>query len=90
MSTQSSGGWHDQESSPGVTSVPSKEKEEVEEVEEGETMPGSFEPVHRESSLPWKEVAERFFDASCKLDYIVYIALGRFTDTINCPRHVKS
>ena len=43
MSTQSSGGWHDQDSSPGVTSVPSKEKEEV---EEGETMPGSFEPVH--------------------------------------------
>ena len=46
MSTQSNGEWHDQDSSPGVTSVPSKEKEEVEEGEEGEAIPGSCEPVH--------------------------------------------
>ena len=25
-------------------------------VEEGKTMPGCFEPVHREPSLPWTEV----------------------------------
>jgi len=54
---QSSGGWHDQDSSPGITSVPSKEKEE-----EGETMPGSFEPVHREPSFPWTEVVGKNLD----------------------------
>jgi len=50
-SIQSSCGWHDQDSSPGVT--PAKEEMEV---EEGETMPGSFEPVHREPLLAWTEV----------------------------------
>ena len=48
-STQSSGGWGDQDSSPGVTPAPLKE-------EQGDTMPGSFEPVHREPSLPWTGV----------------------------------
>jgi len=47
-----SGGWHDQDLSPGITLAPSKEVE----VEEGETMLGCFEPVHRELSLPWTEV----------------------------------
>ena len=52
--------------SPGVVvQVPSKkgtEKEEKEEEGEGEDvgqddiMPGSFEPAHREPSLPWTEV----------------------------------
>jgi len=41
-------------------------------VKEGETMPGSFEPVHREPLLPWTEVVGKIFDASsCKVDYIV-------------------
>jgi len=54
---QSSCGWHDQDSSPGAT--PAKEEMEV---EEGETMPGSFEPVHREPSLPWTEVVGKNSD----------------------------
>ena len=62
MSTQSNGEWHDQDSSPGVTSVPSKEKEEVEEGKEGEAIPGSCEPVHWGPSLPWTEVVGRNLD----------------------------
>ena len=63
-STQSSGGWDDQDSSPGVASAPSKEEVVVEEVEveESEMMPGSFEPAHREPSLPWTEVVGKNLD----------------------------
>jgi len=60
-STQSIGGWHDQDSSPCVASA-SKEKkvvvEEMVEVEEGETMPVH----HREPSLPWTEVVGKNLD----------------------------
>jgi len=31
-------------------------------VKEGETIPGSFEPVHGEPSLPWTEVVGKNLD----------------------------
>jgi len=55
--------------SPGVVAqVPSKEGAEKEEKEEEEDtgqddiMPGSFEPAHREPSLPWTEVVSKNLD----------------------------
>ena len=58
-STQSSGGWNDQDHSPCiVTQAPLKEegKEEKGDLGRGDTMPGSFEPSHRELSLPYTKV----------------------------------
>jgi len=52
--------------SPGVVAqVPEKEKEEKEEAEDtgqDDIMPGSFEPAHREPSLPWTEVVSKNLD----------------------------
>jgi len=74
-STQSSGGWDDvtqvleeKDPSPGVVAQVPEEEEEKEEKEEKEEeedtgqddiMPGSFEPAHREPSLPWTEVVSK-------------------------------
>jgi len=58
----------DQDPSPGVAQVPSKEGAEKEEKEEEEDtgqddiMPGSFEPAHREPSLLWTEVVSKNLD----------------------------
>ena len=69
-SMQGNGRWRDHDSSPGVTSAPSKQQVEV---KEGEAIPGSCEPVHSldrgsRNEFRW------FFDASsCKVDYIVIV-----------------
>ena len=55
-STQSSGGWDDiVDPNPPVTQV-LEEKEDEENVGQDDIVPGSFEPAHREPSLPWTEV----------------------------------
>ena len=52
--------------SPGVVAqVLSKEgaeKEEEEDTGQDDIMPGSFEPAHREPSLPWTEVVRKNLD----------------------------
>jgi len=49
---QSSSGWNNQDPSPCVvTQALSKEEEEKDDLGRGDTMPGSFEPTHRELSL---------------------------------------
>ena len=58
-STQSSGGWDDVvDQNPPVTQV-LEEKEEEEDTGQDDIMPGSFEPAHREPSLPWTEVVSK-------------------------------
>jgi len=62
-STQSSGGWDDVvDQNPPVTQVLEKEKEEEEDTGQDDIMPGSFEPAHREPSLPWTEVVSKNLD----------------------------
>jgi len=39
-----------------------KEKEEEEDTGQDDIMPGSFEPAHREPSLPWTEVVSKNLD----------------------------
>jgi len=66
-STQSSGGWDDvvDPNSPVTQLLEEKEKEEKEEEEDtgqDDIMPGSFEPAHREPSLPCTEVVSKNLD----------------------------
>ena len=62
-STQSSGGWDDVvDQNLPVTQVLEKEKEEEEDTGQDDIMPGSFEPAHREPSLPWTEVVSKNLD----------------------------
>jgi len=66
-STQSSGVWDDVvDLNSSVTQLlEEKEKEEEEEEEDtgqDDIMPGSFEPAHREPSLPWTEVVSKNLD----------------------------
>ena len=53
-----------QDLSPGVVAqVPSKKGAEKEEdFGQDDIMPGSFEPGHREPSLPWTEVVGKNLD----------------------------
>jgi len=65
-STQSSGGWDDviDPNSPVIQLLEEKEKEKEEKEDTGQDdiMPGSFEPAHREPSLPWTEVVSKNLD----------------------------
>jgi len=62
-STQSSGGWDDVvDQNLPVTQVLEKEKEEEEDTGQDDIMSGSFEPAHREPSLPWTEVVSKNLD----------------------------
>jgi len=57
-STQSSGGWNNQDPSPHiVTQAPLKEEGQGKgDLGRGDTMPGFFEPAYQEPSLPWTEI----------------------------------
>jgi len=61
---QGSGRWRDQNSSPGVVAkgLSKEEEKEKDDLSQGDIMSGSFEPAHRESSLPETEVVEKYLD----------------------------
>jgi len=57
-STQSSGEWNNQDSSPRIVTQASlkEEGQEKGDLGRGDTMPGFFEPAYQEPSLPWIEM----------------------------------
>jgi len=53
---QGSNGRRDYDSNPGIITQGLWKEEKKDDLSQGDTMPCSFEPVRRESSLPWTEV----------------------------------